>query len=52
MQKIPVRVNPVQKNTNDQIHVKIRNPGRNPSYDTVSSAGFASVDQVFISGEL
>jgi len=50
------RVNPLEwtrsKNNNQQIPVKISNPGRNPSYYTVSSTGFASFDQVFLSGEL
>ena len=31
VRKIPVRVNPVPKNTNPQIPVKTSNPGRNPS---------------------
>jgi len=40
------------KDTNQQIPGKTSNPGRNLSYYTVSSTGFASFDRVFSSGEL
>jgi len=48
----PAKSKPGLKDTNQQIHVKTSNPGRNPSYDTVSSTGFASFDQGFSSGGL
>jgi len=49
---LPGESRPGLKTTNQKISVKTSNPGRTPSYYTVSSAGFASFDRGFSSSEL